>query len=110
MLCQHQHPRNLEELREITRRHFFEQCGVGVGKIALASALLGGTKQVFGAAPTTASATTKPSLNPWAVKPTHFPAKAKRVIYLFQVGAPSQLDLYDPKPTLAKFDGQPIPS
>ena len=44
------------------------------------------------------------------MKPPHFPAKAKRVIYLFQVGAPSQLDLYDPKPMLAKYDGQPIPA
>jgi hypothetical protein len=50
MPCHQQHPRNLWELREITRRHFFEQCGVGVGKIALASALagsLGGARSVF---------------------------------------------------------------
>ena len=37
MPCHQEHPRNLYELREITRRHFFQQCGVGVGKIALAS-------------------------------------------------------------------------
>src|SRR5207248_10790516 len=41
--------------------------------------------------------------------PPHFAPKAKRVIYLFMVGAPSQLDLYDNKPTLVKYDGQPIP-
>ena len=39
----------------------------------------------------------------------HFPAKAKRVIYLFQSGAPSQLDLFDYKPTLEKFRGQDLP-
>src|SRR5438094_4189829 len=106
MPCNCPHPKNLWELREITRRHFFQQCGVGVGKIALASMLAGGARSVF------AGPATLPALanNPLAPKPPHFAAKAKRVIYLFQVGAPSQLDLFDPKPTLAKFDGQPIPS
>jgi hypothetical protein len=112
MPCNHYRAKNLWELRGITRRHFFEECGVGVGKIALASALLGGVKNVFGSATTRPAVvpTTGAPINPMAVKPPHFPAKAKRVIYLFQVGAPSQLDLFDPKPTLAKYDGQPIPS
>lgn len=39
----------------------------------------------------------------------HFPAKAKNVIYLFMMGGPSHLDLFDEKPNLRKFDGQPIP-
>ncbi|MDZ4860218.1 MAG: DUF1501 domain-containing protein [Candidatus Hydrogenedentes bacterium] len=81
-------------LRATTRRQFFRDCGVGVGKIALASLMCGG-----------ASA----SVNPLAVKQPHFAAKAKRVIYLFMAGAPSQLDLFDYKPTLVKYDGQPIP-
>ena len=114
MLCQHQHPRNLEELREITRRHFFEQCGVGVGKIALASMLAGGSR-AFAAGSATSQASTAPATapafpNPLAVKAPHFPAKAKRIIYMFQVGAPSQLDLFDSKPMLVKHDGQPIPA
>jgi uncharacterized protein (DUF1501 family) len=113
MLCQHQHPRNLEELRDLTRRQFFETCGVGVGKIALASLLAGGTK-VFAnnsaPAPATAPSTGPALPRPMAVKSPHFPAKAKRVIYIFQVGAPSQLDLFDNKPMLVKHDGQPIPA
>src|SRR3954447_18197736 len=111
MLCQHQHPRNLEELREITRRHFFEQCGIGVGKIALASLLAGGSRAFAGnPAPATMPSTIPAGMpNPLAVKAPHFPAKAKHVIYMFQVGAPSQLDLFDNKPMLVKHDGHPIP-
>jgi hypothetical protein len=51
----------------------------------------------------------KPRVNPLAAKPPHFPAKAKSVIFLFMVGAPSQMDTFDPKPALKKFEGQPLP-
>src|SRR5690348_2032115 len=46
-----------------------------------------------------------------ALKPKkpHFPAKAKAVIHLFMAGAPSQLDLFDHKPELAKLEGKPLP-
>jgi len=47
--------------------------------------------------------------NPMAPAQGHFPAKAKNVIYLFMMGGPSHLDLFDEKPNLRKFDGQPIP-
>ena len=66
-----------------TRRHFFSRCGVGLGRVALASLLSDGA--LFGAAG-------KPT-NPMAPKPPHFPAKVKNVIYLFMAGAPSQLEL-----------------
>jgi hypothetical protein len=92
-----------EQLRTITRRHFYSQCGVGLGKIALASL-------VAGDGISRASAATTTPANPLAPKPTHFAPKAKRVIYLFMAGAPSQLDLFDYKPALAKHDGQPIPA
>ncbi len=85
-------------LHERTRRQFFQDCGVGVGKIALAS-LLAGTP-AWAAAPA----------NPLAPRAPHFAGKAKRVIYLFMAGAPSQLDLFDNKPSLVKYDGQPIPA
>jgi uncharacterized protein (DUF1501 family) len=49
------------------------------------------------------------STNPTAPKPTHFPPTAKRVIYLFMAGAPSQLELFDHKPKLAELEGKPIP-
>ena len=88
----------------ITRRHFFDQCGVGVGKIALASLMAGGmAKAARGAQPTAIE-------NPIAPQAPHFPAKAKRVIYLFMEGAPSQLDLFDHKPALHRYDGQPVPA
>jgi hypothetical protein len=47
--------------------------------------------------------------NPLAPKPTHFPARAKRVIFMFMAGGPSQLDLFDHKPMLNQLNGQPIP-
>jgi hypothetical protein len=50
------------------------------------------------------------SKNPLALQPPHFPAKAKAVIFLFMYGGPSHIDLFDPKPTLTKIHGQPIPA
>src|SRR5713101_2482316 len=90
------HPAD-EYLRNVTRRHFFRECGVGVGKIALASLLTGAWAQRASAA------------GPLAARPTHFMPKAKRVIHLFMAGAPSQLDLFDYKPKLAELEGKPIP-
>lgn len=51
----------------------------------------------------------KMHVNPLAPKPQHFPAKAKSVIFLYMVGGPSQIDLFDPKPALKKFEGQKLP-
>jgi hypothetical protein len=90
------------DLLDITRRHFFRECGVGVGKIALASLLTNAFATRTSAAPAQA-------LNPMAAKPPHFAPRAKRVIYLFMAGAPSHLDLFDYKPQLAKYEGKPIP-
>ena len=87
-------------LHQTTRRQLFKECGVGLGKIALAS-LLVGERDTFGS----------PAIdNPLFPRQPHFAAKAKRVIYLFMAGAPSQLDLFENKPALVKFDGQPIPA
>ncbi|WP_145367041.1 DUF1501 domain-containing protein [Maioricimonas rarisocia] len=85
----------------VARRHFFRECGVGVGKIALASLL-------SGAATRGALASELPD-EPMAVRQPHYPAKAKAVIHLFMAGAPSQLDLFDHKPKLAELEGRPIP-
>jgi hypothetical protein len=84
-----------------TRRHFFRECGVGVGKFALASLLTEGLSRQAFAAPQAA--------NPLSAKPPHFPAKAKAVIHLFMAGAPSQLEMFDNKPELARLEGKPIP-
>ncbi len=105
MNCGHQ-PTSSAELHAITRRHFFRECGVGIGKIALASLLTGGgTLSSLARAEAVLAAA-----NPLAPKPPHFPPRAKRVIYLFMAGAPSQLDLFDYKPTLKQYDGQPVPA
>jgi hypothetical protein len=76
-------------LRDITRRHFFSRCGVGVGSMALGSLMARDAAL--------------------APKRTHFPAKAKSVIFLFMAGGPSQLDMFTRKPELQKRNGQPIP-
>lgn len=76
----------------ITRRHFFSQSSTGIGIAALASLLSKDAK----------ASAALPGL-------PHFPPKAKRVIYLFQHGAPSQLDLFDYKPGLQKMRGTDLP-
>ena len=91
----------LEAKKLITRRWFFRDCGLGLGAVALAS-LLNEGKILAGPAQSKA-------VNPFTPRAPHFAPKAKRVIYLFQAGAPSQLDLFDYKPALLKYDGKPIP-
>lgn len=88
----------------IARRHFLRDCGLGVGKIALASLL---TKSLHGGRGLQAREdAAKRTLAP---KSPHYASKAKRVIHLFMAGAPSQLDLFDHKPKLAELEGQPLP-
>ncbi len=87
-----------------TRRHFFRDCGVGVGKIALATLLSGNLSSA-----TRVFADDSAPLAGNFPQPPHHAPRAKRVIYLFMAGAPSQLDLFDYKPKLAKLEGQPIP-
>ena len=82
-----------------TRRHFFAECGVGLGSMALGSLLNEGRAGEAGAS----------LANPLAPRPGHFPARAKNVIYLFMAGGPSQFELFDYKPELQKWHGQPIP-
>ena len=92
-------------LQAATRRHFFRQAGFGIGSLALTALL---NDRLFADAPAPAAAP-GPTADPLAVKPPHFAPKAKSVIYLFMAGAPSQVDLLDPKPKLQQHDGQPIP-
>ena len=80
----------MNELNKLlTRRHFFSRFGLGIGTAALAS-LLKNDLLAAGQIP-------------------HFAPKAKRVIYLFQAGGPSQLDLWDYKPQLEKYRAQNLP-
>jgi hypothetical protein len=71
------------------RREFFARAGSGLGAIALGSMLAEGAE---------------------TPKKTHFPAKAKSVIWLFMEGGPSHIDLFDPKPELNKLAGKPMPA
>jgi len=89
---------------DVTRRHFFRECGVGLGKIALASLLT----DAFSAPAAAADAIRNPQSAIRNLRP-HFRPKATRVIHLFMAGAPSQLDLFDFKPDLIKYQGKPIP-
>ncbi len=93
-----------EVKKMVTRRHFFKDCSVGLGSIALASLL----KQNSSAqSPQNSKLITQNSS--LSSKPPHFPGKAKRVIYVFQAGGPSHLDLFDYKPALVKYNGQKPP-
>jgi hypothetical protein len=84
-----------------TRRHFFRQCGLGLGSMALSS---------LASSPTHAESKTATEKNSAsAARPTHFPAKAKSVIFLFMAGGPSQLELFDHKPKLRELQGEVIP-
>jgi uncharacterized protein (DUF1501 family) len=90
--------------KAVTRRQFFQDCGYGVGKIALASLLTGALSGKGTAAPSPVL-----QANPLAPRRPHFAAKAKAVIHLFMAGAPSQLEMFDYKPSLSRLEGQPIP-
>ncbi len=83
------------QLLGLTRRHFLGMSALGLGGLALSS--------LFGSGARAAQPTSGllPSL--------HFPPKAKRVIYLFQAGGPSQFETLDPKPLLREQNGQQLP-
>jgi hypothetical protein len=83
-----------ESARLLTRRWFLRDCGVGLAGIAAHSLIAREGGQP----------------HPLAPKAPHFTPRAKRVIYMFQAGAPSHLELFDPKPELAKRDGQLPPA
>jgi hypothetical protein len=93
----------IQNLKLATRRHFFGQCGVGIGAIALNQLLARD-----GIAAPTPTVKLDPA-NPLAPRAGHFAPKVKNVIYLFMAGAPSQLELFDDKPKLRELHGQPPP-
>src|SRR5678815_5602009 len=77
-----------------SRREFFTQAGSGLAAIALASLM---DEDLLGA------------VDPLAPKPPHVAPRAKSVIWCFMEGGPSHVDLFDPKPALEKYAGQPVP-
>src|SRR5690348_13289312 len=92
---------SINHLKKLTRRHFLLESAAGLGAAAFAS-FLGGCATGSPAKPPLVT-------NPMAAKPPHFPAKAKRVIYMHMAGAPSQLELFDYKPELQKLNNQLCP-
>src|SRR5436190_7999588 len=96
-----------EHLQAMTRRHFFGRSARGLGTLALASLL---NRDLFAASKKgSAAAVGRPFPAHGVIDPLHFAPRAKRVIYLFQSGAPSQLDLFDYKPQLIALNGKPMP-
>src|SRR5437899_2843527 len=81
-----------------SRRRFLLEAGGGCGALALSWLLARD-----GRADPPAAA------NPLAARPPHHPARARAVIFLFMVGGPSHIDLFDPKPELRRRHGQPLP-
>src|SRR6266540_2034624 len=82
---------------DVSRRHFLNRTSAGIGAAAPSTLL---NDDLRGAASDTGGLTGLP----------HFAPKAKRVIYLFQFGGPSQIDLFDPKPALAKMQAAELPA
>ena len=78
-----------------SRRTFLHRTGAGLGAIALDALLAGRAAAAPG--------------NPLSARPGHFPARAKRCVFLYMPGGPSHLDLFDPKPRLNREHGQPLP-
>src|SRR6476619_8038860 len=87
----------LEHGLNMNRRRFLSRLSLGIGSVALGSLLI---PDLFSKSPEEAVIAGLP----------HFAPKAKRIIYLFQNGAPSQLDLFDYKPLLQKMHGQDLPA
>src|SRR5262245_25783401 len=85
--------------RLLGRRAFLEKSTTGLGAIALATLLNPDVRAANAAGPNVAG----------VLKNLHWAPKAKRVIYLFQSGAPSHLDLFDPKPKLIEMTGKDLP-
>lgn len=82
----------------VSRRQMLRQCGAGFGQLAL-----------LGLMSSLGKATAASKVNPLAARPAMFPARAKRVIFLFMHGGPSHVDTFDYKPALIRDSGKPLP-
>src|SRR5688572_3375746 len=89
------------DARLITRRHWITQVACGMGAWALLDLFERDAR---------ATAPPAPMRNPLAAKAPHFPATAKSVIFLMMAGGPSQMETFDPKPTLNKLSGELMPA
>ena len=85
------------EAQLVDRRGWLSRCGLGVGALALPG-LLADSLQA-----------SSQRASPMAPKAPHYPARAKRLIHIFCNGGPSHVDTFDPKPSILKYAGQPMP-
>ena len=92
----------MNQTESLTRRELLRRTGCGFGSLAMAALLNDDAARA-------AEGQSADATDPMAVKRTHHAAKAKRVIFLFMPGGPSQIDTFDPKPQLTKDDGKPSP-
>ena len=92
--------------RFCSRRHFLQANSFGLGSLALSYLL---RQDGLLAAPVKPAGVDGPIHYDLLPKPPHFESKAKAMILLFQMGGPSHMDLFDPKPMLTKYDGQNLP-
>jgi len=88
-----------------TRREFLWEAGAGFTGVALTALL---SEDGFFGRAAAQQAIPQAAANPLALRPSHFPARAKSVIFLFMYGGPSQVDTFDYKPELYRLDGQTI--
>jgi Protein of unknown function (DUF1501) len=97
----------------LTRRALFSRIGGGFGTLGLAGVMANaGMLTLDAAAKAATSGDTDGAIltHPLAPKPGHFPARVKRVIFLFMNGGPSHVDTFDPKPALQRYEGQAPPA
>ncbi len=92
-------PTGLDHLL-LSRRQMLSRCGMGFASLGLAGVLASDQRL---------TAATETAINPLVPRGPHFPGKAKRVIHLFMNGGPSHVDTFDPKPSLQKYAGKPLP-
>src|SRR5512137_2371936 len=86
-------------MQSLTRRESLVRMGTGLGMLGLAGLL----------AADDARSSEADRVSPLATKPPHFPAKAKHVIHIYLNGGPSQVDTFDPKPMLKRYEGKTLP-
>src|SRR5262245_48412170 len=98
----------------LTRREALYQAGTGLGMLGLVgllreAGLLGSEPSALAVSPSTGAPAAAAVRNPLAPRPPHFPPRAKSLIHIYLNGGPSQVDTFDPKPLLKKYEGKMLP-
>src|SRR5688500_16223764 len=98
---------------ELNRRELLARLGTGLPMAGLAALMADAgmlaSPAEAGVKPPAASRDAR-SADPLAPRPSHFPGKAKHIIHIYLNGGPSQVDTFDPKPVLQKYNGQQLPT